>query len=271
MQPATRSFLLIPGRSSEEKKDHIEGFDAGVLGHARRTERAGPVCCCTTSETTMYPMFALWVRSHRPSAQDLPSWSSTLRPNGPGVPGARDPLIAPAIPTRRTPSARWRAFVILENIMGTCACLYPAAHGMDKLTYYTWAWTPCCRTGGQLSDHHYRRRPAGRQHHREDEKGERQVRAPDLRHVRGAGGRGRRRAQGRQGAGAPAGHLPVQVVIIPMLAKGNVEKVARYQEATAGWPPPVCASSWTTANERFPGSKFPQLGDARRPAAASRR
>lgn len=62
--------LLIPETEFKKEKDHIKGFDSEVywVTHAGLNELDVRLVIRPTSETAMYPMFALWVRSH----QDLP-------------------------------------------------------------------------------------------------------------------------------------------------------------------------------------------------------
>jgi prolyl-tRNA synthetase len=61
---------LIPATEFAKEKEHIQGFDAQVYWVTRGglTELDIPLLLRPTSETAMYPTFALWVRSHR----DLP-------------------------------------------------------------------------------------------------------------------------------------------------------------------------------------------------------
>ncbi|MGI0054057.1 MAG: aminoacyl--tRNA ligase-related protein, partial [Thermoplasmata archaeon] len=61
---------LIPQTEFQKEKEHIKGFDAQVYWVTRggSTELDVPLVLRPTSETAMYPIFALWVRSH----QDLP-------------------------------------------------------------------------------------------------------------------------------------------------------------------------------------------------------
>jgi len=61
---------LIPATEFAKEKEHIQGFDAQVYWVTRGglTELDVPLVLRPTSETAMYPVFALWVRSHR----DLP-------------------------------------------------------------------------------------------------------------------------------------------------------------------------------------------------------
>jgi prolyl-tRNA synthetase len=61
---------LIPQTEFQKEKEHIKGFDAQVYWVTRggSTELDIPLVLRPTSETAMYPIFAVWVRSHR----DLP-------------------------------------------------------------------------------------------------------------------------------------------------------------------------------------------------------
>ncbi len=58
--------LLIPETEFKKEKDHIKGFDSEVywVTHAGENELDVRLVLRPTSETAMYPMFALWVRSH---------------------------------------------------------------------------------------------------------------------------------------------------------------------------------------------------------------
>lgn len=62
--------LLIPESEFKKEKDHIKGFDEEVywVTHAGLNPLDIRFVLRPTSETAMYPMFSLWVRSH----QDLP-------------------------------------------------------------------------------------------------------------------------------------------------------------------------------------------------------
>jgi prolyl-tRNA synthetase len=62
--------LLIPEDQFAKEKEHIKGFDAEVfwVTHAGLNPLDVKLLLRPTSETAMYPMFALWVRSHA----DLP-------------------------------------------------------------------------------------------------------------------------------------------------------------------------------------------------------
>jgi prolyl-tRNA synthetase len=61
---------LIPQTEFQKEKEHIKGFDQEVYWVTKggATELDIPLLLRPTSETAMYPIFALWVRSHR----DLP-------------------------------------------------------------------------------------------------------------------------------------------------------------------------------------------------------
>jgi len=62
--------LMIPETEFKKEKDHIKGFDSEVywVTHAGLNELDVRLVIRPTSEAAMYPIFALWVRSH----QDLP-------------------------------------------------------------------------------------------------------------------------------------------------------------------------------------------------------
>ncbi len=62
--------LLIPKTEFAKEAEHIKGFDAEVywVTHGGANELDVPLLLRPTSETAMYPVFALWIRSHT----DLP-------------------------------------------------------------------------------------------------------------------------------------------------------------------------------------------------------
>ena len=62
--------LLIPETEFKKEADHIKGFEDWVywVTHAGTTELDVRLLLRPTSETAMYPVFALWIRSHA----DLP-------------------------------------------------------------------------------------------------------------------------------------------------------------------------------------------------------
>ncbi len=62
--------VLIPKTEFAKEAEHIKGFDAEVywVTHGGTNELDVPMLLRPTSETAMYPMFSLWVRSHT----DLP-------------------------------------------------------------------------------------------------------------------------------------------------------------------------------------------------------
>ena len=61
---------LIPSTEFAKEREHIKGFDAQVYWVTKGglTDLDIPLVLRPTSETAMYPIFAVWVRSHR----DLP-------------------------------------------------------------------------------------------------------------------------------------------------------------------------------------------------------
>jgi prolyl-tRNA synthetase len=62
--------VVIPQDSFQKEEDHIEGFSAEVfwITRAGDNELERKLLLRPTSETAIYPMFKLWIRSH----QDLP-------------------------------------------------------------------------------------------------------------------------------------------------------------------------------------------------------
>ena len=61
---------LIPQTEFQKEKDHIKGFDAQVYWVTKggASDLDVPLVLRPTSETAMYPVFSLWIRSHK----DLP-------------------------------------------------------------------------------------------------------------------------------------------------------------------------------------------------------
>ena len=61
---------LIPETELAKERDHIKGFESQVywVTHGGTTPLEVRLCLRPTSETAMYPIFSLWIRSHR----DLP-------------------------------------------------------------------------------------------------------------------------------------------------------------------------------------------------------
>jgi prolyl-tRNA synthetase len=61
---------LIPQTEFQKEKEHVKGFDAEVYWVTRggATELDIPLVLRPTSETAMYPIFSIWIRSHK----DLP-------------------------------------------------------------------------------------------------------------------------------------------------------------------------------------------------------
>ena len=266
--------LLIPETEFQKEKDHIKGFDAEVywVTHAGLNELDIKLCLRPTSETAMYPIFALWIRSHT----DLPLKTYQL------------------VNTFRYETKQTRAFirvreihffeshtchvdeadaqkqveedfVILKNIMAKLCLPYSLLRrtDWDKFpgAYYTVGVDTLMPEGKSLqlgSIHHYREnfsRPFDIKY--EDINGtmqychqttfgmsERLVGA-----VVGVHG-------DDKGLVLPPAVAPFQVVIVPILAKGNVEAVAAEAKKLAD---ELAAAGVRVklddSNER-PGSKF---------------
>ena len=62
--------LFIPESLLKKESEHIKGFEEEVyyVTHAGKNKLVENLVLRPTSETAMYPMFALWIRSHK----DLP-------------------------------------------------------------------------------------------------------------------------------------------------------------------------------------------------------
>ncbi len=62
--------VVIPKNNLTKEKEHVKGFENEVfwVTHAGKNELEEPLFLRPTSETAIYPMYALWVRSHK----DLP-------------------------------------------------------------------------------------------------------------------------------------------------------------------------------------------------------
>lgn len=58
--------VVIPESSFKKEEDHIEGFSSEVfwITHAGNNELENRLVLRPTSETAIYPMFKLWIRSH---------------------------------------------------------------------------------------------------------------------------------------------------------------------------------------------------------------
>jgi prolyl-tRNA synthetase len=266
--------LLIPETEFQKEKDHIKGFDAEVywVTHAGLNELDIRLCLRPTSETAMYPIFALWVRSHT----DLPLKTYQL------------------VNTFRYETKQTRAFirvreihffeshtchvdeadaqkqveedfVILRNIMVKLCLPYSLLKrtDWDKFpgAYYTVGVDTLMPEGKSLqlgSIHHYREnfsRPFDIKY--EDINGQMQychqttfgMSERLVGAVVGVHG-------DDKGLVLPPAVAPFQVVIIPILAKGNVEAVAveakkLADELTAAG----IRVKLDDSNER-PGSKF---------------
>ncbi|MCI4365404.1 MAG: proline--tRNA ligase [Thermoplasmata archaeon] len=72
---------LIPQTEFAKEKEHIQGFDAQVYWVTKggSTDLDVPLVLRPTSETAMYPVFAVWVRSHRDLPMNLYQIVNTFR------------------------------------------------------------------------------------------------------------------------------------------------------------------------------------------------
>jgi prolyl-tRNA synthetase len=266
--------LLIPETEFQKEKDHIKGFDTEVywVTHAGANPLDIRLLLRPTSETAMYPMFALWVRSHT----DLPLKTYQI------------------VNTFRYETKMTRAFIrvreihffeshtchvdeadaqrqveenfeILERVMKPLCLPYLLLKrtDWDKFpgAYYTVGVDTNLPDGRSLqlgSIHHYREnfsRPFNIQY--EDLNG-------DLKYVHQTTFGMSERLVGAivgvhgddKGLVIPPDVAPFQVVIIPILAKGKVEEVTEQARALRGQLVEAGIRVKLDERDERPGSKF---------------
>lgn len=73
--------LFVSEKRLTTEEDHIEGFAAEVAWVTRsgQKELEEPIAVRPTSETIMYPAYAKWIRSHRDLPLKLNQWSNVVR------------------------------------------------------------------------------------------------------------------------------------------------------------------------------------------------
>jgi prolyl-tRNA synthetase len=73
--------LLVSERALTAEKAHVEGFAPEVawVTKSGQSQLNEPVAIRPTSETIMYPAYALWIRSHRDLPLKLNQWSNVVR------------------------------------------------------------------------------------------------------------------------------------------------------------------------------------------------
>lgn len=73
--------MFISRRVLEQEKDHIEGFSPEVawVTRAGQSDLEDPIAIRPTSETSMYPYYAKWIKSHRDLPLKLNQWNSVVR------------------------------------------------------------------------------------------------------------------------------------------------------------------------------------------------
>lgn len=73
--------LLIPEKSFEKEKDHVEGFTPEVawVTHAGKTKLNERLAIRPTSEAIMYESYSKWVRSWRDLPLQLNQWNNVIR------------------------------------------------------------------------------------------------------------------------------------------------------------------------------------------------
>ena len=236
--------LLIPKTEFQKEKDHIKGFDAEVywVTHAGLNELDIPLLLRPTSETAMYPMFSIWVRSHGDLPLKIYRIVNTFRYETKQTRAfirVREIHFFESHTCHVDEADAQRQveedFVILENLMQKLCLPYMLLRRTewDKFpgAYYTVGIDTAMMRGRSLqlgSIHHYREnfsRPFDIKY--EDVAGSTKyvhqtphgmaARLPGS--VRGVPGDG-------TGPVLPPAVAPFQVVIVPILAKGNVQEVS---------------------------------------------
>lgn len=73
--------LFVTHKRLAAEEDHIEGFAAEVAWITKygNSEMSEPIAVRPTSETIMYPAYAKWIRSHRDLPLKLNQWSNVVR------------------------------------------------------------------------------------------------------------------------------------------------------------------------------------------------
>lgn len=73
--------LFVSQKRLTAEEDHIEGFEAEVAWVTKSgdAELEEPIAIRPTSETIMYPAYAKWIRSHRDLPLKLNQWSNAVR------------------------------------------------------------------------------------------------------------------------------------------------------------------------------------------------
>ena len=266
--------LLIPETEFKKEKEHIKGFDAEVywVTHAGLNELDVRLLLRPTSETAMYPIFALWVRSHTDLPLKVYQIVNTFRYETKQTRAfirVREIHFFESHTCHVDEADAQRQveedFVILENLMERLCLPYLLLRRTewDKFpgAYYTVGVDTLLPDGRSLqlgSIHHYREnfsRPFNITY--EDEKGEhRFVHQTTFGMSERLVGAVVAVHGDDKGLVLPPAISPFQVVIVPIPTKGNVERVAeecqrlRAELAAAG-----LRVKLDDGDER-PGSKF---------------
>jgi len=266
--------LLIPETEFKKEKEHIKGFDAEVywVTHAGLNELDVRLLLRPTSETAMYPIFALWVRSHTDLPLKVYQIVNTFRYETKQTRAfirVREIHFFESHTCHVDEADAQRQveedFVILENLMERLCLPYLLLRRTewDKFpgAYYTVGVDTLLPDGRSLqlgSIHHYREnfsRPFNITY--EDEKGEhRFVHQTTFGMSERLVGAVVAVHGDDKGLVLPPAISPFQLVIIPIPTKGNVERVAeecrrlRAELAAAG-----LRVKLDDGDER-PGSKF---------------
>ncbi|HQM67210.1 MAG TPA: proline--tRNA ligase [Methanomassiliicoccales archaeon] len=236
--------LLIPETEFKKEKEHIKGFDAEVywVTHAGLNELDVRLLLRPTSETAMYPIFALWVRSHTDLPLKVYQIVNTFRYETKQTRAfirVREIHFFESHTCHVDEADAQRQveedFVILENLMERLCLPYLLLRRTewDKFpgAYYTVGVDTLLPDGRSLqlgSIHHYREnfsRPFNITY--EDEKGEhRFVHQTTFGMSERLVGAVVAVHGDDKGLVLPPAISPFQVVIVPIPTKGNVERVA---------------------------------------------
>lgn len=266
--------LLIPETEFKKEKDHIKGFDDEVywVTHAGQNELDVRLVLRPTSETAIYPMFSLWVRSHTDLPLKVYQIVNTFRYETKQTRSfirVREIHFFEAHTCHESEEDAQRQveedFVILERIMKRLCIPYNLLRrtDWDKFpgAHYTVGIDTAMPNGRTLqigSIHHYRTNfsePYGISF--EDEDGDRrfvhQTTYGMSERLVGAviGVHG-----DDKGLVLPPAVAPIQAVIVPIISKGNADTVSAAARALSQRLNDAGIRSKVDERDERPGSKF---------------
>jgi prolyl-tRNA synthetase len=266
--------LLIPETEFKKEKDHIKGFDSEVywVTHAGLNELDVRLVVRPTSETAMYPMFSLWVRSHTDLPLKIYQIVNTFRYETKQTRSfirVREIHFFESHTCHVTEEDAQRQveedFMILERLMKELCIPYSllVRTEWDKFpgAYYTVGLDTAMPNGRMLqigSIHHYRTNfsiPYNITY--EDADGEHK-------HVHQTTYGMSERLVGAmigvhgddKGLILPPPIAPIQVVIVPILSKGNIDAVTEAARVIEKELKDACIRVKLDDRDERPGSKF---------------